>query len=134
MKVYYAHPMSWYDTFAETEDVVALEEAGHEVLNPNQQRYSDEVQRLRSKGLGHMVMEPFMRAVKECEAVAYRPFKDGRVGAGVAKEVLEAVALGYPVICLPFTQPDEGGISHLFELEDVLTIEETRERIRAGAL
>lgn len=134
MKVYYAHPMSWYDTFAETEDVVALEEAGHEVLNPNDQFYSDQVTKLRKQGKGHMVMEPFMLAVKSCDAVAYRPFKDGRVGAGVAKEVLEGLALGLPIICLPFTQPDEGGISHLFELEDVLTIEETRARIREDRL
>jgi len=26
MRLYYAHPMSWYDTFAETEDVLIIEE------------------------------------------------------------------------------------------------------------
>ena len=132
MRVYYAHPMSWYDTPEEAADVAALEAAGHEVLNPNNVAYAAKVQDLRARGLGHMVMEPFMRAVGECDALAYRPFKDGRLGAGVAKELMEAIVLKHFVIRLPHlvTNTNQGRA----DLATVLTIEETRERIRAGVL
>lgn len=130
MRVYYAHPMSWYNTHHEQADVERLEALGHSVLNPNDPYFARKVQDLRSRGLGHMVMEPFMKAVTDCDAVAYRPFMDGKLGAGVAKEVLEGLVQGKPVfhVMTPERQ------CHGLLLGELLTIVQTRARIMEGTL
>jgi len=130
MRVYYAHPMSWYNGHHERADVERLEALGHEVLNPNSPFFADQVKDLRSRGLGHMVMEPFMKAVSECDAVAFRPFLDGKLGAGVAKEMLEGIVQGKPVFHV--MTPERPCLGIL--MGELLTIEQTRARIREGTL
>ena len=36
MKVYYAHPINYYNTAVEKKDIETLEKLGFEVFNPNQ--------------------------------------------------------------------------------------------------
>lgn len=136
-KVYYAHPMSWYGTKAETEDLEVLSAQFDEVLNPNQPSFDRQVKELYRQGQGHRVMEPFMKAVRSCDALAFRPFYGGKIGAGVAREALEALLWDKPVYRFGRGMM---GISVLYPVmigdfdlaSNVLSIEETRARIRKG--
>lgn len=128
LTVYYAHPMSWYDTPDEEADLVILRGLFGKVVNPNIPALSEAVRDLRASGQGHRVMEPFIDTVRLCDAVAVRPFKDGKIGAGVAQEALTAKVFGLGLFMLPCIGRGE------FKLSRVLTIEETRARIKAGDL
>ena len=46
-------------------------------------------------------MDVFLAAVSDCDAVAFRSFPDGKISAGVKKEIDKAIELGKPVIELP---------------------------------
>lgn len=136
MRMYYAHPMSWYGTSEEYRDMQAIAANRHEPFNPNRSELDKAVKAEKAAGRGGM--EPFMKIIKDdMDAIAVRPFKDGRLGAGVAKELFEAIIWSKPVYVLE-TGPD--GVTLVKEpnprslLPGVLTVAQTRERIRAGQL
>jgi len=91
MKVYFAHPVTDYGTAQETADIATLEGLGLEVVNPagNEDNY---------KKYG---MEFFLEMVDGCDALAFRPFVGGSIGAGVADEIIRATVAGMPIIELP---------------------------------
>lgn len=91
MRVYYAHPVSLYGTKQEARDVATLEGLGFQVINPNGPQHQI--------GYEEGGMDYFTRIVQACDAVAFRAFPDGSIGAGIAKEV--RAAEGKPVIELP---------------------------------
>lgn len=131
MKMYYAHPMSWYDTIAEQDDLDLIKNAGFEPVNPNTKFFHDMVE--LSKREQRNVMEVFNAAVKKADAIAIRPFLDGRLGAGVAQELLTAIIWGRPVYLLG---KGPAGVERLVAnynprglLTGVLTVDETRTRI-----
>ena len=64
-------------------------------------------------------MDYFLNLVSLCDAVAFRAFQDGMIGAGVAKEIKRAKAESKPVIELPFDTTQRE-----------LSIEQTRDRIQ----
>lgn len=93
MKIYYARPISLYNTKQEERDLLLLTQLSLDILNPNkaelQRRYDIEG------------MDVFTSAVKDCDALAFRSFQDGKISAGVKKEIDAALELGKPVIELP---------------------------------
>lgn len=93
MKVYYAHPISIYNSPQEQRDLTLLLGLSLEVLNPN----SPEIE-ARYKAEGMALFEPL---VKSCGALAFRAFLDGSIPAGVAKEIQWAREAGLPVFELP---------------------------------
>lgn len=99
--VYYAHAMSWYGTPGEADDVAALRAEGFDVVNPNDPRIEKTVQFYKARG-GKDVMAMFRKMVRDCDALAYRPltYGPGLITAGVAVEIMEAVAWGKPVFRL----------------------------------
>lgn len=112
-KIYYAHPVTHYGTVQESDDIKTLEAMGFEVVNPNQAGI-EAAYKLHGFGV-------FLAMIDNCDALAYRPFMDGSIGAGVAKEIdYAALDKDLPV----------------FELKPVfnrrLTVEQTRERIKRG--
>jgi hypothetical protein len=109
--VYYAHPMSLYNTKQEARDIVALEEMGFEVINPNQPAHD-----VGYQGSG---MAYFRDLVKSVDVLVFRSFSDGAIPAGVAHEIKEARANGTPVLELPT------GV-----FRRTMNVEETRERLR----
>lgn len=126
MRVYYAHPSCLYDTEPEADDIVRLSARFTTVVNPNTPSLQSEADKLRASGHRDRAMQPFLKALKSCDAVAYRPFEDGKIGAGVAGEILEALMLGKAVYRLPDlarTLPD---------MTDILSIAETRARLKRG--
>jgi hypothetical protein len=93
MKCYYAHCLAIYNTPQEERDVATLKALGLEVVNPNSQECSD--------GYKREGMEYFKRFPVECEALALRALPDGRIPAGIAKEVAMFKEAGRPIIELP---------------------------------
>ena len=119
--VYYAHCMAIYNTPQEKRDVELLESLGFDVLNPNAKEHIEEVMKTQQNKLldkdeiGMLVMEYFSSLVDKCDIVAFRALPDGRIPAGIAKEIKR----GNMVFELP------SGI-----LKRTISVEETREYLR----
>lgn len=90
-KVYYAHPLSLYDKPLEALDIQRLEDFGFSVLNPNDPAIEAKFQATQDFGI-------FTELSRSSDFVAVRAFADGKLGAGVVKEALEALAAGKSVI------------------------------------
>lgn len=111
MKVYYAHPVSLYNTKVDERDEETLKRLGFDVINPKSPDWSEQY---KKRG-----MEFFIEQVRQCDAIAFRAFLDGSIGAGVRAEIDEAVKLGIPIIELPCCIQRR-----------TLTVEQTREALR----
>jgi hypothetical protein len=138
MLVYYAHPMSWYDTESERRDLAVLSAhyEGATIINPNSEHFRLLVE--QAKQSNKTSMAPFIDFIaRERPLVAYRRFLDGTIGAGVAKEVMEGLAQGGGAVELVNkggqTWIDEFGVSRTI-FHDILSIEQTRERNKRGKL
>lgn len=90
IKVYYAHPISYYKTELEDQDVQTLERLGFFVINPADYDYDGD-------------MSKYLNLVRSCRAVYFRPLHDGKITSGVAMEIDAAITAGIPVVEL-FTQ------------------------------
>lgn len=109
MKIYYAHCIAIYSTPQEDRDVALLEGLGFVVKNPNAPRIHDQCENVRADAAtygytnpGEAVMQiVFKPLVASCDALAFRALPDGRIPAGVAKEIQWAREKGLPVIELP---------------------------------
>lgn len=95
MRIYYAHPRGTYDTVQECNDLDTLETMGFVVLNPNQRHHQENCHACAD------VMDYFLNLVGACDALAFRSFEDGLVGAGCVKEINHAIELGLPIIEMP---------------------------------
>lgn len=91
--VYYAHPLSLYNTPQEARDIAALENMGFTVLNPNEA--------VHDAGYKVQGMDYFKDIVQRCQGLAFRAFADGSIPAGIVKEIGYAREVGLPVIELP---------------------------------
>jgi hypothetical protein len=80
LKIYYARPMSYYDTQFDNDTIKMLQKLGFEVVNPNNPWLS-----ANAKVSG---MTEFIKLVKTCDALAFYSFPDHKIGAGVANEDL----------------------------------------------
>lgn len=90
--VYYARPLNIYNTTEEWRDLDLLARMGYtdiEFTDLMQEQY-------KTEGMG-----VFEKKVEEADLLAFRAFPDGRIGAGVAKEIAAAETAGIPVIELP---------------------------------
>lgn len=132
MKVYYAHPMSWYGTEREEDDIDCIQREtplASEVVNPALED---------SKDMGH-----YLSLVEASDALAYRTFDDDKIGAGVAQEILTAALHGKQIYRIMDLNKSPIGLKpKLFEQRgiraafgpNVLTIAETRDRIKRGVM
>lgn len=124
-KIYFAHPVTDYNTEREARGVRTLELVGYEVINPNGSEHENSYSK---EG-----MEYFKRIVKGCGALAFMRFPEGQIGAGVAKEIGWAHEEGSPV----FELSDEGRRMSYRSIEpitlepDVLSVDATRALIRS---
>jgi nucleoside 2-deoxyribosyltransferase len=116
MKVYYAHPITMYDTWDEQHEVKMLELMGFEVLNPN----CDELDKAYN---ANKDFEVFLKAIESCDAVFYSAMEDGMISSGVVKEIVFAFELGMPVFEIPRNCQAR-----------YLTKEQTRERLVEAGL
>lgn len=129
MIIYYAHPMSWYGTDSEKADVAFLSQFGT-VENPNGLDWEFQVSQAIKHG--YPIMQVFADYIRNlADVVAYRPFYDGKLGAGVAREVLEAQIWGKEVWRLVGYEADLTGVIKKPDLtrNPILTVAETCDRI-----
>jgi hypothetical protein len=118
-KIFFAHPKNTFGTGIEHRALHALYTDGWDVLNP-----ADHQAGYAEKGMAH-----FLELVGECEAIAYMSFEDGALGAGVAREILEAHLLDRGVFRI---DPHSCEITRdTSRFSGVLSISQTRERLAA---
>lgn len=89
--VYYAHPMSWYNSEAETADIRLLERRFDKIINPGSGSVKAALGIAQAGHPEFDTMSFFMKLVQSADAVAFRPFSDGKLGAGVGREVFEGI-------------------------------------------
>jgi len=111
MKIYYARPISLYNTKQEERDLSLLVYLFKDVVNPNKEELQ---RRYDIEG-----MDVFTSAVKDCDALAFRSFQDGKISAGVKKEIDAAIENGKPVFELPTITSSR-----------ILSVEDTREYLK----
>lgn len=126
MKCYLAHPVTDYGgSERQLSAVAAIEAKGWVVETPDLPIHQDAY---RQHGMQH-----FLDVVEECDALAFLPFADGYIGAGMAKEIEHAMRRGLKVF-----EVSEGNLAPVDMMpECLLTVEQTRAKIaylRAPAL
>lgn len=138
-RVYYAHPMSWYDTPEEYEDIKAISTIPDvKVVNPNTPAFNCRVSKARTSG--YPVMQIFADTIRDdIDALCFRRFKDGKLGAGVAREIFEAKIWGVEVWeIMDDSQHDGHRYIQFYPDEclstETLTVEETKRRVAARQL
>jgi L-asparaginase/Glu-tRNA(Gln) amidotransferase subunit D len=94
-KAYYARPISVDNTPQEKRDHDLIRALGFEPYPIDEEKQAI-LARYREVG-----MEAFRPAVEASDALIFRAFPDGSIGAGVAQEIAWAVAAGVPVIEYP---------------------------------
>ncbi len=94
LKVYYAHPLSLYDTTLEKSDIDTLTALGFKVINPNDPSIERKFQKSQNFGI-------FLDLVRSSDAIAFRSFAGGEISSGVVSEIRIASELNLPVIELP---------------------------------
>ena len=104
MKAYYAHCLHIYGTPQELRDIQTLQALGFDVINPNSPEIEAKCKEIRdvfgrdSSDVMRMVFKPIAQT---CDVLAFRALPDGRIPAGVAKEIEWAREFSRPVIELP---------------------------------
>ena len=124
MRVYYAHCIAIYNTPQEQRDIEALENLGFDVVNPNNPDIDQRCAHIRKEwstlhlpgtgelrdkygpydDAGHAIMEIIFRplvSASKCDGVVFRGLPDGRIPAGVLKELDWARECGLPILELP---------------------------------
>ena len=123
MRIYYAHFIGIYNTKQEERDLQTLKilfpEA--EIINPsNDQIQNDYRQFLASdrNSPSTSAIDYFCDLVKTCDVLAFRGCVNGKIGAGIWKEIETAKAESMPIIELPSY------------LDREMTVTETRQLLR----
>lgn len=110
-QAYYARPKSIYKSPQEDRDIATISALGFGVV----EIHKEELQKRASE----QGMTPFKELVDKAEALFFRRFLDGSIGAGVGQEIEWALEAGLPVVEL---------ISSTWR-ERVVGVDETRSRL-----
>lgn len=131
-RIYFGHPINVYNT--ELEEFLLLKIVGdfaeYEIENPNQPYHSAGYEQWKAEH-GNGMDYFYERVLPFCQAGVFLPFRDGAWGKGVFGEAEFLVKRGHPV----FKISPKGVITRVLDLasERVLTVDATRERIRANS-
>lgn len=101
MKVYYAHPMSLYETKIEKIDLLTLMNLGYEIINPSDQSVIDCCNKYKDINGNENIMNFFKNIIINCDCLAFRSFINGKIPSGVAIEIEYAKELNKPIFELP---------------------------------
>ena len=129
-KLYFGHPVNVYDTELETKLLKRILAAfpSCEIENPNQPIHEKGYQDYKARtgnGMDYYNVE----VLPKCVGGIFLPFRDGKWGAGVFKEAQRIEELGCFILKIDWQE----GIFAMDlgdEASQVLTVEETRARIR----
>ncbi|MFH0891477.1 MAG: hypothetical protein V1867_01720 [Candidatus Falkowbacteria bacterium] len=131
-KLYFGHPVNVYGTDLEIKllEKIAAHFPGWNIENPNQKNHQEGYE-LWKKTRGNGMDYFFQEVLSGCEGGIFLPFRDGKWGAGVFGEARYIALKGYPI-----WQIDTGlivGPTDISSMQSlVLTVEETRSRVRAN--
>lgn len=128
IKMYFGHPINVYGTELENNllDIISQAFPTWDIENPNQQKHADGYKRYMDAS-GRGMDYYFCEVLPQCQGGIFLPFRDGKYGTGVFGEAKFLSEQGCPV----WQIDAEGHISKLdLESAQVLSVEETRERIR----
>ncbi len=120
-RVYFAHPITAYCSAEEACALARLKSEGLDVTNPSDRHHQD--------ACGSDMVR-WAALAGSCDGVAFMPFPDGAIGAGVVKEVNTLWAQNKPVFELT---PDGNTLSAVSDwpgARTLLTVDETRERLK----
>jgi len=123
MKIYFAHPINTYNTILEKFWLEAFSGSGGEIINPNSKEHQ--------KGYKLEGMDYFKKLVQSCDKLYAFGFGDNSIGAGIAKEMDWMFEKGGQVIFLPFFTQYEEQMVHSINQFKILTVEETREKLKS---
>jgi hypothetical protein len=113
-KIYYAHPVSLYNTPQEERDLATLKYLWPDAVIYNPNSHHDQ------QGYKEWGFNWFLDRVSDCDLLVFRSFPDGKIGAGVWKEVNWAnVECAIPVIEIPMLMESR-----------VLSVDDTREYLK----
>lgn len=118
--IYFAHPINAYDTALETQAIRALRQAGFTVVNPSDAEH---------QATCGNDMNRWTALAGSCDAIAFLPFEDGAIGAGVAQEVDTVHKQGKPVFKLTLDGRTLMPMAQWPGNEEVLSVEDTRARL-----
>ncbi|MBS2033789.1 hypothetical protein JST97_02325 [bacterium] len=123
MRIYFAHPTSMYDTPVERELQNRYLQAhpGDSVENPNQPKHSE--------GYAAGGMDYFVSLCNQQDGAFFAPFGNGKLGAGVAKEVISFLDRNAPVYEFDRKSGDFRQVQSIGEFS-VMSVDETRAAIR----
>ena len=87
MKAYFAHPINVYNTALENFlfEIINSLFCG-EVENPNQPKHAAGYQRLKTEA-GNGMLYYTQEVLPNCKVCVFLAFRDGKIGAGVFKEI-----------------------------------------------
>lgn len=133
-KVYFAHPISMYNTPEEVYLINGLTKMGAEVINPNDPKLEEEYNR-RKKEDPSTAMNVFFEQIEECSKLCAFPTENGKYTAGVQKEILHALKCGIPVTMMGRNVKFENIITDLdyfqqMYAEKCMSVEETCEYLK----
>lgn len=127
--LYFAHPIDIYGTALESDLIDKIENSFPEysVENPAKKHHGDNYMFWRNNtGNGMAYFTELLKCGKIAGEV-FLPFEDGKIGAGVAKEIKRVQGLGKKI-----WEIDRGGIiTPVKNLDDsrILSVEDTRARV-----
>jgi hypothetical protein len=120
-RIYYAHCIKDYDTDKANQNKESLRNMGFQVIDPSIKLYDSKVNKMRKEGkTSAEIMDFFLGVVGNCNHLAFALTDEGKVSAGVGKEIEIMKQKGGTIIQMP----------NLNSLE-VMSIEETRNYIRS---
>lgn len=125
--IYFAHPVSLYDTpfEAKLEQLIKKAFPEYEIENPNT--------KLHARGYEKEGMKYFTTLCKDLQAICFTTFADGTIGAGVAREIETFLEEGKAATGVIFP---ECRVVRLTSPEDlksfyICNVEESRARVKA---
>ena len=137
MKIYFAHPINTYGTEGEATIVNALESTGYKVVNPNSEQCKSRISGFRAEYNDKAISSPvvmgyFVGICDGCDGSAFLAFEDGKIGAGVAKEIKSFFDRGAPVFEVALGK--DGETVRMEQMKEypadrILSVDETRARV-----
>lgn len=121
-RIYFAHPINTYNTIIEDYFLEFFSNPDIEIINPNNS--------IHQEGYKKFGMNYFKELVQSCDKLYALGFPDNSIGAGVAKEMNWMREKGGTVIFLPFFEKYEEMVVVCENQFKVLSVEETRERLK----
>jgi hypothetical protein len=129
--IYFAHPINTYYTEYESQAINIIKDKfpNSNIINPGEQKYQDMFKEY-AKNNPKEYMGFFRDLVNTCSIIAYLPFRDGMVGAGVRYEIYHLSKRFDEIYEITLEDSSIKKVSMEYVDNNTLSIDETRKRIK----